>query len=426
MQNQSEGVRHVRLLHRAPVDSELDMVVALGSPRDWQPGTGDGGWWDNTTTLGLFLQRRGEPGLLYKIAVENGPDGECYAQVERATATDVVFSCAQEKGGPGPNRKFVYDVRAKELVKRVDYAPFAMRYVFVTGETAVLVGSDRRRLAALEYHPGREPAFRLLRGAQAESWTRRVPIATGTVGVGAEQRNEIYLAPKGFKPAHFGPGNRFTLSRDEKAGSSAPEKPLVVLERIGGAVKRFPLPQSTYEEFRVARPSRVENGYSREAAEMNEQIGPWQVADGTLWFAKTFYDGEGMTGVGGFGYFDAQAREYRTYSPEEIKDWSATAMLVESDSVWLGLAHHGEWGSSGGGMLRFDRATQKVNRLALRETVAEIARIGDRLVIATGFGAALFDGSQLRRFFVDETTDGRLRVVEALPGAAGADLSSPH
>ena len=318
MRVQSDGAQQVRILHRAAVDPELDMVVALSGP--------DEGWWNTRSKLGLFLQRREEPGLRYKIAVEHGRgDADCYARVERATATDVVISCTPEKGRPGPNRKFVYDVRAKVLVKQVVYDQFAMYRVFGSEQKAVLVGSDSHRVIAIEYRPAQEPAFRLLSGAQAENWTRRVPFTTGTIGVGAEQRRELYPEPKKPKPVHFGPGNRFTL--------------------LDGSVQQFPLPQSTYEEFSLARPARVQDGYSREGTVMNEQIGPYQIADGTLWFAKTFYDGEGMTGVGGFGYFDTQAGEYRTYSPVEIKDWSATAMLVESDTIWIGLARSGEWGA---------------------------------------------------------------------------------
>ena len=47
------------------------------------------------------------------------------------------------------------------------------------------------------------------------------------------------------------------------------------------------------------------------AATFDERIGPWQLTEGTLWFGKTFYDGEGHTGVGGFGYFDAARKAYR-------------------------------------------------------------------------------------------------------------------
>ncbi len=435
MRIQGDGVQHVRLLHRAPVNSELDIVVVLGTPAHWPaPGAGDGGpWvaWEGKSKLGLFLQRRDKPGLLYKIAIENGQkDGECLARVERATATDVVISCTPEKGGPGPNRKFVYDVRAKGLVSQVAYQPFAMRHVFVAGEKAVLVGTDGQRLVAIEYLPGREQAFRLRSGSEAGRWTRRVPFTTDTIIEGATRREQIYLTPKPFKPVRFGTDNRFTLSLDDEAGSTWPGGILVVLEQTGRAAKRITLPQSSFEEFMAARPTKVRGGYSREVAKMNERIGPWQLAEGTLWFARTFYDGEGMTGVGGFGYFDAAEGQYRFLSPNEIRGWSSTAMLVEHDALWLGLATHGEWGTSGGGVVRYDRQTRKVDRLALREIVGEIARVGGHLVMATEFGAALFDGNSLRRFFVDETADGRLRVAEALPIAlpidGGAGFSALH
>jgi len=130
-----------------------------------------------------------------------------------------------------------------------------------------------------------------------------------------------------------------------------------------------------------------------------------------------------MTGVGGFGYFDPATKATVLYSPKEIREWSVTGMLVEPDAVWLGIAQRGEWGDHGGGILRFDRLTQQATRLPLRKIVHKIVRSGDALVLDTEFGAAIFDGSNIRRFFVDETTDGRLRVAEAIPSRlAGPDL----
>jgi len=236
------------------------------------------------------------------------------------------------------------------------------------------------------------------------------------MGAGSELRNEIDAEPEPFKPVHFGPGDRFTLAQEDETASEPRQKRLLVLDRTGEQLKRYPLPQPTYDEFGNVRPRRVKDGYSKSGAEMNVEIGPRQIADGTLWFGETFYDGEGMTGVGGFGYFDTAERKFRVYSPPEIADWSVTAMLVEPDSVWLALAQHGEWGSSGGGLLRFDRGTEKVEKLELRDIAGKIARIGDRLLIATDFGAAVFLERKLRRFFLDQTTDGRLRVAEAMVG----------
>lgn len=318
-----------RILNRTPVNSELDVVVTLGDPS---------GWWNPKSPLGVFLQRRGQPGLIYQIALANGIyDSDCFVRVERATETDVVIACHPEKGGPGPHRKFVYDVRAKGLVKRVDYS-----------------SSPVERRVTLQYQPRQEPPFRLLAG------------------------------------------------RVESPQAKQPQ-----------------LRQSTYDEFALARPTQAANGYTRKVATMNEEIGPMQVVAGTRWFGKTFYDAEGVTGVGGFGYFDPATKAPVLYSPKEIRDRSVTGMLVEPDAVWLGIAHRGEWGTSGGGILRFDRATQQVTQVPLREIVHKIVRSGDALVLDTDFGAAIFDGSNIRRFFVDETTDGRLRVAEAIPSRLG-------
>jgi hypothetical protein len=53
-----------------------------------------------------------------------------------------------------------------------------------------------------------------------------------------------------------------------------------------------------------------------------------------------------------------------------------------------------------------------VEKLALRDIVGKIARVGDRLVMATDAGVAILDRGVILRYFVDMKTDGRLRVVE--------------
>ena len=362
-----------------------------GPQAAWSP---DGG--ATKTTLGILLQRRDRPESIYKIALRKGY-GDCLARVESATASDVVLSCTSEKGESGPNRKFIYDIRSKRLVKQIDYAPFALRRIFVSGGGAVLFGTDTRQLVAVKYSPGAEPALHLLNGAQTQQWGRR-----------------ISLAPIQFKPVRFGPGARFTLAQDDNGNSA--EKRLAVLDGIGGRDRRYALPQTSYDEFARLRPARVENGYSPLATTIDEAVGPWQIVDGALWFAKKFYDGEGNTGLGGLGYFDANALKYRIYSPPELAAWSSTAMLVEPRTVWVGLANNGEYGSTGGGLLQFDRATEKAERIEFHELVNEIARVGDRLLLATDFGVMVLENRRPRRFFVDRTINGGLQVAESVLG----------
>ena len=407
------NIGHVQVVRRAEVNPELDLVIAIGSLQRPPATYIQQRWeWSEETLLGLFLQRRDRPEFVYRVAVEKGPkDVDCTARLERATSTEVVISCTPEKGRFGPMRKFVYDSRAKAMVKQFDYSPYGMARIFVSGERAVFVGTNYDRLIAVEYDPARTPAFRVLKGAGEAQWTKRVPTSTGTVGL--EMRREIYIEPSPFEETHFGREGRFAVTK-----GGAP------VESTSRGAIGYAAPQSTYDEFASARPGRVRDGYGRAGTTIDEHIGPWQIEGDRLWFGKTFYDGEGNTGVGGFGYFDSLKKQYQIYSPAEIADWSVSAILVEPETVWLALANNGEYGTTAGGMLAFDRRTQEIEKFDVPDVAQSIARVGEHLVLATAFGPAVLDQRQVKRYFVDETSDGRRYVAEAVAdGKSAADLS---
>jgi hypothetical protein len=405
--------KEVRVLHRAGVSAGLDLVVVAAGA---YLGPGEAVYWSAETSLGLFLQQRDNAGRIYRIAAESGPAGGGYEiRMERATPTEVVFSLTPEKGRRVPNLKFIYDPRAKALVKRLETCAFSMYRVFPAGQRAVLAGADSSRLIAVEFDPSLDPPFRVLAGAAAAAFTKRLKTSEHITELGTAQRREILILPHDPPSLRFGPENRFTLALRETQGA-VPEGPaLLIAEKAGAADRRFPLPQSTYDEFAAQRPARVKDGYRREHTRIAESIGPVQLAEGALWIAKSFYDSEGTTGVGGFGYFDTEARRYVLFSPPAVRAWSASSMLVEQEAAWLGLVNHSEWRGFPGGLLRFDRASRTATVLPLPDVIGDIARVGDRLILATEFGIALYDGSTIRRYFIDETTAGRLRVVEAPP-----------
>jgi hypothetical protein len=308
---------------------------------------------------------------------------DCAARIERVTATDSVISCRGEKSAQFPNQKWVYGVRAKSLVRQFSYQPFAMCRLFprrADGSRpngAVFVGSDRQRLIAVEYNPDEKPSFRVLSDAAAQAWIGRVYISAGTEGL--PPRNVIYI------------------ENDEA--------------RLPATVPA--LPRTTYDQFAAARPQRVKDGYRREHTELNESTGQWQREDGRIWFGKTFYDGEGSTGVGGFGYFDEQEKKLQLFNPPEIADWSVSALDVTPEAVWMALVNSGEYGGSSGGLLRYDRHTRAVRRLPLPDIAFRLAHINGKTLAATDFGFAVVEGDQITRFFVDRTTDGRWRVIPA-------------
>jgi hypothetical protein len=375
-QQADASLTHFALLQRTGVTEQLDLVVMIGSPKALQIEHTPWTWWTEERKIGLFLQEKARPDRVYWLGMRSGfPD--CAARIERVTVTDSVISCQGEKSQRYPNQKWVYDVRAKSLLRQFSYQPFAMYRAFQNTNVAFFVGCDNERLVAVEYRADREPAFRVLGDADARPWIARVHTSVGIQGM--ERRRTIYIDNDKAPPP-----------------ASIPA-----------------LPRTTYDQFAAARPRRVKDGYGRAGTEIKDSIGPWQQEDGRIWFAKTFYDGEGSTGVGGFGYFDISKGRLRMFAPSEIADWSVSAIDVGPDAVWMALVQNGEYGGSSGGLLRYDRQTDAVRRLGLPDITVRLIRAEGKILAATDFGLAVIAADEVKRYFIDRTMDGRLRVVPA-------------
>jgi hypothetical protein len=287
----------------------------------------------------------------------------------------------------------------------VSTRPFAMRRVFPSGAGAVFIGTDTRQFVAVEYNSARTPPFRILSDAEARPW--KLLVRTWESGSGAQKRVR-FVEPSERVPLTFGPSGRFTLIPDP-TDATGPE--ILIVEQRGAETIRHVLPQSTYNTFATARPERVRQGYSRLATQIDERVGAWKAESDRLWFGKSFYDGEGKTGVGGFGYFDTTERKFVMFAPPGIVDWSVSALEASPDAVWMALALSGEAGGRSGGLLRFDRKSEQVRHFILPDVTRDLARVGDRLLLATSGGMALVDGDQVRRYSVRRAPGGQLEVA---------------
>lgn len=369
------SLTQISILRRTQVATNLDLVIAIASPR---PQSSPITWWGEKDKLGLFLQEQSNANRVYSLALAPG-FADCYFRILRATSTDTVIQCTGEKSAPGPNEKFVYDIRAKSLVSHFSYQPFSMRrIVSKPGNGALIIGTDTTRQIAIDFQPGRDPEFRLLSHAEAE------------------------LPRAEFKPITFG-----TFRLVQETRNSLGPQPLIV--QTNG--KRHPLPQPNYAQFAQSRPGRVKDGYTPNI-EFDDHIGPWALEGNNLWFGKSFYDGEGTTGIGGFGYFDTTEKKYHLYAPPEIVEYSVSAIHVDADAVWLALIHNGEWGGSGGGLLRFDRKSNAVRKFEMPDIGMRFMSTGEKLLLATNSGIVVIVKDQITRYFIDKTTDGRLKLSQ--------------
>jgi len=370
------GLPHPVVLRRIPAEAGWDLVVALSSAQQCQAAPGPC-WWNTKDRLGVLLQSREDATKVRPLAIEPGPNDDCSTRIELFTTQELVLSCVGEKWSTYDNQKLVYDVRAGKLVNHFSYAPFSAERV-LPGPRFVMAAGERNLV--VEIDP-----------------------STGDPRVSASP----VLQPVAESDVAFGPGDRFHLSAlRDKFGSPY----TAVTERIASKEKIYMLPQTDPQTWQRARPDDAKTYLHIEMAEIHEEIGPHQAEGGRLWFGKKFYNAEGATGLGGFGYFDPADAAYHLTAPPELYDWSVSAMLLESDCIWLALYRLSEYGNYPGGLLRWDRNTQIVRRWEMPWIATSMARSGDSIYMGTTDGIAVQRGDRVVSFFVDRSTAGQYRM----------------
>lgn len=370
-----------------PIHRNSNLLVVVGSGRKWcskgrSCGVSRRLWWNPRDLLGLFLQDRENPDRVHELTMVRTRYGDALLEVERLTEKEILLKEIPEKGALA-RRRFLFDAAAKRFHGQARYRVF--RAAGVAG--------------------GRGAPQFVLRGAPREDLSAPILVFRPADGGGFEPVPESAWAPEidgefgnGWSdasgPLRFGPEGRFSVEtvEDEHRRRKA------IGVREGDDL--YPLPVSDAE--------RRKRGSESEAIE--EAIGHRQVFAGRLWFGKTFYDAEGYTGVGGFGYFDPQTRRYVIFSPPAVRGWSVSALLVEKDTVWLGLQERGEWGGASGGLLRWDRAGRPA-RLFDTPLVGFIARWRGGLYLGTAEGLAVVEGNRVESYIVVRELDGGFELV---------------
>jgi hypothetical protein len=169
-------------------------------------------------------------------------------------------------------------------------------------------------------------------------------------------------------------------------GDSMPEWEQHPLSGTARSPIPAPLPQSTPEEFARRRRERTRGGYTPDVTQIQEQVGAHHVVGDGIWFGKAFYDGEGITGVGGIGYFDTRTSRFTMLSIPELADGSVSALLVD-DSVWAGLVRYPEGATQSGGLIRYSFSTRRVIKYEVSDIVLTMLRHNGALFIGTSNGS---------------------------------------
>ena len=108
------------------------------------------------------------------------------------------------------------------------------------------------------------------------------------------------------------------------------------------------------------------------------------------------------------------ARRYVIFSPPAVRDYSVSALLVEEDTLWLGLKQRGEYGDRSGGLLRWDLAGGRLPRLFDAPLVSFIARWRGGLYLGTAEGLAVVEGNRVENYSVRQGPDGGFELARPL------------
>lgn len=390
LRNSQPCVRHVKIWRRQQVTETLDVVVALGSERDAASAEGRASG-PGVQPLGLFLQERGGRVRVYTLAVTRL---SCeMAFLLHVSSSDIVFACESEKG-QRHREKFVYDVRAKALVKAFTYPPYAVTSMRMNAGRVVVTASNGVQRVIADYDAGQQPA-----------WHVRRTLADGTPERGENRCPPSPLAPS----APFGPFKSFQLVPWAEADNAS--QAWVVQERRGTATRHHRLPLSTRAEYAAAR-GHEHGDHNPGDVEIDDGIGPHAVFGDELWVGKSFYDGEGKAGVGGIAAFDISARRFKVFTGPLMAGWSAAAIYAEERSVWVSRVGHAELWTLSGGLVRFDRATQTFHVADEGLGIGcQFLSAGGRLLLGTDAGVTIVEEDRIFHVMFDEASDGRVRVV---------------
>ena len=391
------SISHYGILWRSEVRRGQEMIVALGSPSafsaDDDPYRGPFGLGQNIW-LGVFLQSRGNPAVTRQVSMIAAGGSEDGFGVVRVSAEEAVFLRTPVERLPVIMKLF-FDTRSGKLIKQITYNSFYVSLIRVHEGAPYFIACDLRRIVAIR--PDAAVAkFELMRGAEAKRILTGVPLRLDP------------WAPGPFPTLRFGPNLRYAVIDKAEAGWANRR---AIVERTKWGARNVPLPAVPPAEYARLRPDMVKGGLP-EPDGIRGDVGPAQLVEGRLWFGKAFTDAVDDTGVGGFGNFDPVTAKFQIFSPPEVRAWSVSAMLVERDAVWLALIADGEYGLSGGGVLRWDRRGHTVTKYPLEPFSWAMARYKGTLALATRDGIAVIDSGGIREYFVDVDLRGGLRVVE--------------
>ncbi len=310
--------------------------------------------WARGELLGIFAHRGDQ---IVPISIQPNEEFPTAVWIEKQSPDSITFGLADpDVGRLSGNLKIFFDPKTYFPRRIVQFAPVNVRGIRLVNGMITLLGSDGNQEFSAQEHNG--------------VW--RVSVSPG-------------IPP-----------------------------PTVAPPLVGSGAPVPPMPVSTIAQFEQARSARAKQIPPEVPREVAETVGPYQRVGRKIWIGKTFYDVDGSVGVGDIGYFDETTQNWVFLHIPEMADWSTSALLVEADTIWVGLVRHGEGMSEPGGLLHYSLTAHKATRIPLPDVIDKIIRFRTRIYCGTSRGFAIVEQTQVHRFEFEPQLDGSYAVTPVI------------
>jgi hypothetical protein len=417
LQKKSQALLQFFVDDKRPINDNYSVMVVSGFDNN-QPHPIES-W------LGVFIVFGKANQVYMTLDVSSQKTGICSPEVHSAQDTAIYLQWFTDDGSYCGTYKYTYDLMNRQNGRRYGYSEFSVKKALTRDGGVSFTGSyEAPRETPVEHDPAGDIV--LSRRAAEPEWSVRVskPPAEGNASqqeretaVPESVMNALPRLPGGSQPGHdrliqakhglwlYIPIAETPWGRQQSG---------VYLVNSEHKVKFYPVPLPTmglYKQLRLKTGAVAQ--LPGTPGELENHIGPFALDGERLWFANEFYDGEGVSGVGAIGSFDITTLQYEMRYLPEIAPWSGSALLVDQDSVWVGLMQQPEGTAYGSGVLQFNKRTRLVRTYPIKDYVSTMTLLGSELYFGTRNGVYTFDqGAQkLSQIRVEPGPGGPYQVV---------------
>jgi hypothetical protein len=374
-----------RVVAKKPVDAAYSVMVVEAAPTELRPGIPQRVPVPGRTQIGIFVVSGKTNQVRLVLDTYALSSAAAYPTLEQPAAHVAYVHFYADYGFYQGSVKYIYDLASPRPPLKIRYGILAFT-------------SSARENGKLRYFA---------------SFGQSERHATVVIGPGAGDAAPAYsitdaLAPwdSAGEPAPLATADGQSVIVENKVPPGQPHQPSGI-DVIGksGRKQFYPVPIPTMALHRKLLPGKQAPG------EIGNDIGPFVLDGNKIWFANTFYDSEGASGVGAIGSFDISTRQWGMRYLPEIAPWSGSAILLDDGNLWIGLMRRPEGSDYGAGLLRYNIAAGAVAKYPVTDYIYTINRLGDTLYCGTSHGLYTVRGDKVTQLRFEPDDKGKLIMV---------------